>query len=128
MKLVFHDYACDDMPDRTFTTVQELENFIDEHSKGSIMGEFESENGFKIDIGIDENLGMVQYFAIDGDPPYFMAVSPTQIVEGSHDFIMTGAPSEILGKYCLPLDVFKKIVMDFFETGQRSSSVKWEEC
>jgi hypothetical protein len=130
VKLVFHDYglASERLPDKTFSTAQELDTFIEEQSTGSIMGEFECENGFKIDIGIDENLGMVQYFSIDGNPPYFMALSPTQLVEGSHDFIMTGAPSEILGKHCLSLEVLKKIVMDFFETGEKSCSVTWEEC
>lgn len=128
MKLIFHDYAlqAEKMPDRGFTEAKDLSDFLDAQTE--IMGELACENGFKLDIGIDGELGMVQYMNQEGDPPYLMALTPKILVEGSHDFIMTGAPSEILGKHCLPIKVFKNIVMDFFETGQPSQSVEWEEC
>jgi len=131
VKLLFHDYGSSDdfpdIPDTTFTEAHVLENFLTQQSTRSMMGELECENGFKIDIAIDENLGMVQYFSIEGDPPYFMAVSPTKLVEGSHDFLISGEPSEIQGRFCLSLEVFKKVVMDFFQSGSRSDAVQWEE-
>lgn len=125
MKLQFEDYAQEPMPERTFESAAELKTFLDQQSE--MTGHLVCENGFALTIGIDGEIGFVHYMREDGDPPFFMALSPKIILEGSHDFIMTGAPSEILGKYCLPTELFKKVVIDFLETGSMSDSVQWEE-
>ncbi len=125
MKLRFEDYARTPMPDKTFESATELSAFLDQQTE--ITGQLISPNGFALTIGIDGKIGFAEYMKEDGDSSYFMALTPKTIVEGLHDFIMTGAPSEILGKYCLPMEIFKKVVIDFFETGSMSDSVQWEE-
>jgi hypothetical protein len=131
MKLRFEDYASTPQPNRTFDigTASELLMFLEEQRKESMMGELAcDENGFKLHIGIDDDICMVEFLKQDGDSPYYMAVTPAVIVQGSHDFFACGSATEIRGRHCLPFNIFKKVVIDFLETGQRSQSIEWEEC
>ncbi|RTL37197.1 MAG: hypothetical protein EKK48_24120 [Candidatus Melainabacteria bacterium] len=122
MKIKFEDYADSTSPERTFESASELRDFIDQQTK--ITGQLICSNGFALTIGIDGEIIFAEYMKDDGDSSYFMALSPKTIVEGSHDFIMAGAPSEILGKYCLPIELLKTVAVDFSETGSRSTAVK----
>ncbi len=125
MRVKFEDYAQNPPSEHIFESASDLRTFLDQQTE--ITGQLIGSNGFALTIGIDGEIGFAEYMKEDSNSSYFMALTPKTIVEGSHDFIMTGAPSEILGKYCLPIEIFKKVVIDFLETGSMSGSVQWEE-
>ncbi|MBA4078006.1 MAG: hypothetical protein C0508_23460 [Cyanobacteria bacterium PR.023] len=127
MTLLYEDYADPPMPNRAFNTASELAMFLEEKHKHSMMCKLIANNGFELQIGIDGDIGCAQFISTTGNPPYFIAITPTRVVEESHDFFMTGSATEIQGKHCLPFEVLKTIVLDFFNTGEKSTFVKWEE-
>jgi hypothetical protein len=95
--------------------------------------ELEGDNGYKLTIGIGNDVGFVQHSSIDGDSPYLVALAP-----GFHigeldeeqkyvEFLCGDTPSPIAKRYILPFDIVMQIAACFVETGERSPSVFWEE-
>ena len=96
-------------------------------SRTPFFGELESENGYKLLIGIGP-IGCVQYSPVDGRPPYLMAMTPS--AETSRDdleFLTGNTLTPVSTRYALPFDIVKKVAADFLKTGDRSSAVSWEE-
>jgi hypothetical protein len=92
------------------------------------VGELVGENGYMLKLGIGSDLGCVQYSPSDGDVPYLMAVAPGVHSDDEFvDFLIGNTPTSIPKRNCLPFEVVKKIAAYFIETGERSSSVSWEE-
>lgn len=129
MKVQFVDFSLERRPERTFQSTNELTSFLrqlqtEEPSAGELIGE----NGYKLTVGIDGDIAFAQYSSINGDPPYMVAHASNIVSQKSHDFIVTGSPTEIDGECCLPFSEFEKVVCDFMETGQRSPSVEWGDA
>lgn len=129
MKVQFVDFSLERRPERTFQTTNELTSFLrqlqtEEPSAGELVGE----NGYKLTVGIDGQIAFVQYSSITGDPPYMVAHARNMVSEKSHDFIVTGSPTEVDGKCCLPFSEFENVVCYFMETGQKCPSVEWEDA
>ena len=128
MKVQFVDFSLERRPERTFQTTNELTSFLRQlQTEEPSAGELVCENGYKLTVGIDGHLAFAQYSNINGDPPYMVAQARTRISEKSHDFIVTGSPTEVDGKSCLPFSEFENVVCYFMETGLKSPSVAWED-
>jgi len=127
VKLRFKDYAAEPQPEQDFEDAVALGNFLEHQRKTLMMCQLISDGGHQLQIGINGDIGCAQFLSNDDMPPYYMAVTPTQIVEGIHDFDMTGSLTEVSAEHCLPFDLLKKIVLDFLQNGQRSPVVEWEE-
>jgi hypothetical protein len=127
VRVTFRDFGIEKKPERVFDSKPELASFMDSLRAEPMMCELLSENGFKLQIGIDDKIGCAQYCNADDDPPYWMAVSPSIVVSENHDFPMTGDATEVDKAHCLPIEILKEITGYFLETGTRSSLVAWEE-
>lgn len=127
MKLHFTDYANQPQPEREFEDVVSLGNFLEEQRKESMMCKLVSDSGYQLQIGIDGDIGCTQFLSINNLPPYYLARTPVQVIEGTHHFDLGGSATEMLSDNCLPFELLKKVVLDFLQTGQRSSVVEWEE-
>jgi len=107
----------------------DLEELLEEsQQKRPFLLELEGENGFKLIIGIGGPLGCVQFSAANGNPPYLMAATKsTQEEELDVEFLAGGTPTPIPMHRCFPFEMVKKLVFRFFEHGDRSPEVQWEE-
>jgi hypothetical protein len=107
---------------------RELVEVLDSlQSRRPFFCQLRGESGATLDIGVGEP-GCVQHTPSDINPPYLMAVSPGQEYgDGHFEFLAGGTPTPVAARYCLPFSLVKKIVMEFQETGLRSSAVSWEE-
>lgn len=127
MRLHFKDYAAEPQLERNFEAASILGDFLEQQRKTSMMCQLINENGYQLQIGIDGHIGCAQFLSIDDLPPYYVALTQTEVVESSHIFDLGGSATEMASKYCLPFDLLKKICLDFLETGRRSKFVEWEE-
>jgi len=95
-------------------------------------------NGYNLLVGIAADIGCTQYSREDGNPPYWMASSPStrslatrtlarRNEEGVVNFLMADTATPVPVRYCLPFDVVKDIIVYFLDTGLRSPAVDWEE-
>lgn len=89
--------------------------------------ELHGANGEKELIGVGERVGCVQHSAIEGNPPYLMALSSDPDQPGYHEFLITDTSTPVSNRYCLPMDKVISIACYFLETGKRDTSVLWEE-
>ncbi len=128
MKLEFQDFGIEPQPNQSFDNAAELNAFLENQRKESMMCQLISESGYKLQIGIDGDIGCAQFMSNDDEPPYLMAVTPVKVIESSHDFIMTGSATEVASENCLPFELIRKLVLEFLETGAKSQLVEWEEC
>ena len=126
MSVQYHDFGIVPIPDKTLGSPSELVAFFRQFDE-PMAGELTHPNGFMLTICTDGELATVQFSNTDGEPPYLVALSPLQIVEGSHIFIVTTSDTEIDSKHCLSRTVFEDIACYFLETGERSPAVAWEE-
>lgn len=86
------------------------------------------DNGFKLGIGLDKNIGCVQFSPANGMPPYLMAIGNPNAPENiDHEFVMGGTATPVQGRYLLPFESVKDIACYFVETGDRSPAVNWDE-
>lgn len=84
-------------------------------------------NGCNLLVGLGGAAGCVQHSPSSGDLPYLMAVNPESNSQGSVAFLMGGTATPVPARFCLPYLKVREIVAEFAETGERSSSVAWEE-
>ena len=89
--------------------------------------ELRSEAGYTLTIGFGGAFGFVQWSAVDGAPPYMVAIADVSSVVGTRCFLAGGQQTEIPGRFCLPIERVEDIVAEFVTTGERSRSVVWEE-
>jgi Immunity protein Imm1 len=115
-------------PKRAIATTHELVAMFSQLRSGkTLMFELLAENGYKLGIGLDGDIGCVQFTRVDHEPPYFMAVTDRPTQEGLHAFILSGSATEVQAKHCLPVATVERIASYFQETGERLPSVVWEE-
>ena len=93
------------------------------------MYRFIGDNGFNLTVGIDRDFGCVEYAPGDGSPPYLMAMEKTQAETGQQEmsFVVGGTATPIDGRYRLPFNVVRDIVLEFVVSGKQSAIVEWEE-
>jgi len=77
-------------------------------------------------LGLGSSDGCVQFSSNDGGPPYLMAVRPNGKHEGEQDFLISGTPSPVPRRYCLPMAKVAEIAATFLENGERYPDVEWE--
>jgi hypothetical protein len=115
----------------TVTTAAQLcrvMSVLDLATRTPFFAELIGVNGYKLLLGLGPNLGCVQFSAVDGSPPYLMAVNTTPYcVERSLSFLIGGTPSPVPGRYLFPLHIISKIAERFVETGDRKDDIVWEE-
>lgn len=85
------------------------------------------DDGYKLGIGLDGAIGCVQFMRVDHEPPYLMALAAPLLMQSSHSFPMNGHVTEVASKHCVSADTVVQIACHFFETGERSPLVTWEE-
>lgn len=90
------------------------------------MCELVGDNGYKLGIGIGADVGCVQYSRVDGEPPYLMASNGIEYGD-EHTFMMSGTPTPVDGKFCLPMTKVIDIAGFFVETGRKPAEINWEE-
>ena len=115
---------------RSISSAEQLISAIERVSTGlPSCHELVGDNGYALMMGIGRTLGCVEHSRKNGAPPYLMATTPDakRSGDGEIEFLMGDTPTPILKRYCLPLDIIKKIAVHFLKTGERSSAVEWEE-
>lgn len=114
---------------RTVTTSTQLHDIMSVlEGRPPFFGELIGDNGTKLLLGIGPETGCVQFSAVDGTPPYLMAVSVTPWYTEDHAYFLIGnTPSPVPKRYIVTLDVMRKIAEYFIETGQRKDDIPWEE-
>jgi hypothetical protein len=86
------------------------------------------DNGYKLLLGLGPDQCCAQFSAVDGSPPYLMAVaSDAEVREGDVEFLMGDTPSPVPMRYCLPRPALVEIAAEFIQSGGRKSTVTWEE-
>ncbi|HLW90519.1 MAG TPA: Imm1 family immunity protein [Roseiarcus sp.] len=90
--------------------------------------ELDGQNGFKLLIGLGNPWSCVQYSKIDGEPPYLMAMAEGEKLRGDDlEFLIGNTVTPVLFRYALSQDTLRRIIRSFFETGEPSRDVRWEE-
>jgi hypothetical protein len=90
--------------------------------------ELEGDNGYKLMLGIGQEVGCVQYSPSNGDVPYLMALAPGDHGDDEYvEFLCGNTPSPIPLRNILPFEMVKEIAAHFVETGERWPGVAWEE-
>ncbi|HLY57585.1 MAG TPA: Imm1 family immunity protein [Stellaceae bacterium] len=89
--------------------------------------ELVGDKGYNLLLGIGKDIGCAQYSLHDGTPPVLVALAPDwQGKTGYTDFLITDTASEVPNRFCLPMELVKRIAIDFQENGTASSLVLWE--
>ena len=87
------------------------------------------EDKMQLMIGLGPQLCCAQHSATDGNSPYLVAYLESERMQtGEVEFLLSKSPTEISRKQCFPLEVLLDVAAHFVETGQRSSSVLWEDA
>lgn len=116
-----HDKAIEDS-DSLATAINEL------RERPASFCELESQNGFKLLLGIGRERGCAQYSATDGSPPYLMALDENGTDADDYmEFLIGNTDTPVRMRYCLPIDQIKEIAQEFVTTGERSPEFQWEE-
>lgn len=86
------------------------------------------ENGYNLLIGLGGKIGCAQYGNGDGRAPYMMAVTNGAPHTTAYTEFLTGnTPTPVAGRYCLPFEEVRQIVVYFLEAGRRNPAVWCEE-
>jgi|SRR5579871_1403592 len=97
-------------------------------SNAPFIAEMTGDNGFQLTAGIGASLCCVQHSLADGSQPYLMAVSPHRpISRGCVEFLSANTLTPIAARYVISFDELEKIALHFFDTGERSDIVAWQE-
>jgi len=90
--------------------------------------ELAGENGFTLLIGFGSDIGCVQYSTSDGEPPYLMAIGDESAEDEPFANFLTGnTPTPVPRRFCLPISLLRRIIIDFLESGEQSSTVMWQK-
>jgi hypothetical protein len=84
-------------------------------------------NGSNLLVGLGGAIGCVQHSPSSGELPYLMAVNPDPEPQRSVAFLIGGTATPVRPRSCLPFSRVREVVAHFADTGERSSSLGWEE-
>jgi hypothetical protein len=89
--------------------------------------ELMGENGFKLLVGIGDDVGCVQHSAWDGNSAYLMATNNSVFdINDCVSFLIGGTPTPVARYYCMSMELVKQIANYFIKTGDRCADVRWE--
>jgi hypothetical protein len=85
-------------------------------------------HGYEVGIGLGLPLSFVSVKSWERDTPKscLITVGDARAVRGAVFFFLNTHPTEIAQRNLIPTARARQIVREFFETGCRSTSVKWE--
>jgi hypothetical protein len=90
--------------------------------------EIEGENSFKLLVGVGGKWSCIQHGALDGSPPYLMAVArEPQLVVQDLEFLIGSTPTPIHRRCILSAELAENLISFFIRTGKKSELVEWEE-
>lgn len=131
MKVAFYDQQNDFNPmnGKTICNNSELLETLDNLThRQPFFAELAAENRCTLLIGIGGTIGCVQYSGPDGNPPYMMALGTTKDQnQGYVEFLTADTGTPVPKRYCIALDQVKNAASYFFETGNRTPELTWEE-
>jgi hypothetical protein len=131
MKVEFFDRQDESNPlnGAQIGTDDELSSIIESlRTRPPFLCELIGENGHNLMVGIGDDIGCVQHSSCDGLPPYLMGTKDApRDTNNCVDFLIGDTPTPIPRRYCLPMELVKRIASDFVDTGERSADVHWEE-
>jgi hypothetical protein len=111
---------------RWLTDVRSLFDTL--HGKRPFMAELIGDNGYMFLLGLGPEIGFAQFSTSNDAPPYLVAVDTgAGPAEGDIDFFMSGEPSPLPKRLCLPISVIAEIAQTFVLTGKRKADITWEE-
>lgn len=120
----------DPMNGSVMSDAERLAELLDgQRTKPPFMADLTGDNGFELMIGLGGDRGCAQFCRTDGSPPYLMAVSahPPLVRTGYVEFLATGTPTPVAGRYIISFNELKQIACHFVGTGGRSDAVSWQE-
>jgi hypothetical protein len=84
-------------------------------------------HGYQVEIGLGLPESFVQMEHESGLPPYFLTLGDTA-AEGDVSFYLFGDHHvKFPRRHLIPIDLARRVVHVFFETGERSEAVGWEK-
>lgn len=132
MKVQFQDLQDRGNPHNgeSFTSPSQVAGLLEDLrcSRTTFMCQLVGDNGFTLTVGVEDDTGCVQHAPSDGTPPYLMAVGSTEMEQngGDMEFVVGGTATPIDRRYRLAFSTIKEIVVEFVQSGNRSSKVEWE--
>lgn len=131
MNIRFYDRQDSSSPlsGAVFETAAEVRDALERvRGRAPFFAELIGDNGYKLLLGLSADMCCVQFSAVDGSPPYLMAVAPdAEAVEGEVEFLIANTMSPVPRRYCLTRAAIVDIAAEFARTGQRKADVPWEE-
>ncbi len=90
--------------------------------------ELVGQNGYKLLIGLGNPWSCVQYSKVGGELPYLMAIANgTKLPGDDLEFLAGNTITPVRFRYALSSDTLWRVIRHFFETGEPSRDVRWEE-
>jgi hypothetical protein len=81
----------------------------------------------KLLVGLGADAGCIQYSAVNGDAPYWMAIDPHRIDDAPHmGFLINDTATEVDGRYRLSIATLTEVIATFIATGEKSPVCSWE--
>lgn len=130
--------ACDmtkvswDDAERPINSINELEALLDDIHGEAIrrrpcLASIElSPTGASLSIGLGREVSILNYVSGTGNPPYFSSSGGLSADEAVHFYFM-GDWSEYPLRNTIPVEVARRAVRYFYQTGQLDPAVTWEE-
>lgn len=115
--------------ERSVASVDGLDRALDELSTGasgaSFLVELVREDGASLSLGLGRSLTVLDYVPPDLDPPYFQSVGD----EGGESlwFRFRGDLSEFPSNAAVPVELGRRALRHFFQTGELSPELAWRE-
>jgi hypothetical protein len=112
------------------TTIEELDRLLDalvlQAADRPFVVELISPKGDTLSVGLGLKESVLSWVPAGGDPPYFTSEGNLQ-ADGTVVFFYRGDWSEFPRWSAIPVEAAREAVSEFWHTGQRPTSVKWEE-
>lgn len=77
-------------------------------------------------IGIVQSSAFLSFEQASGNPPYMITVGSAE-KSGTVKFDFEGELTEIPRRYCIPLNSARQAIREYFQTGELSKALDWEE-
>jgi Immunity protein Imm1 len=130
MTLVFFDLEEEANPlngMKIYKSAELLKIFDSLRERPPFFFELVGAQGNKLLVGLAGTIGCVQHSHSSGRIPYLMARQPESNPNGHIEFLIGGTGTPVPRRFCMPYDVVVQVATHFLLTGERSSTVSWEE-
>ncbi len=108
-------------------TIDRLQRKAEEASP--IIVEVQRADGEILSIGLGREEAVLSFTAASGNPPYYVSSSGWQAGENEDilDYDFYGHRAEIRRRYLVPMQQARDALRFFWETGERTKDIIWEE-